>query len=58
MKRNSSNGKNPLQRGIYYDKDEECREAFNNLVNFFNILIQMDQQQKEPLIKNTPPQGI
>lgn len=47
-----------VERGIYYEKDEDYREAVSNLVNFFDILIQMDQKQKEPIIKKTPPQGI
>lgn len=32
--------------GITYDTDEEYQEAIYNLVNYFDILIQMDQQQK------------
>jgi hypothetical protein len=32
--------------GIKYDSDEEYQEAIYNLVNYFDVLIQMDQQQK------------
>lgn len=32
--------------GITYDTDEEYQEAIYNLVNYFDVLIQMDQQQK------------
>lgn len=32
--------------GIKYSTDEEYREAINNLVGFFEILIEIDQQQK------------
>lgn len=32
--------------GIVYDTDHEYMEAVNNLVGFFDVLIQMDQQQK------------
>lgn len=32
--------------GIKYDTDEEYQEAIYNLVNYFDVLIQMDQQQK------------
>lgn len=33
--------------GIVYDNDEDYREAVNNLVGYFDVLIQMDQQQKK-----------
>ncbi len=32
--------------GIKYDTDAEYQEAIYNLVNYVEILIQMDQQQK------------
>lgn len=32
--------------GIHYDTDEEYREAVTNLVGYFDVLIQMDLQQK------------
>ena len=32
--------------GITYDTNEEYQEAIYNLVNYFDVLIQMDQQQK------------
>lgn len=32
--------------GITYETDEEYQEAIYNLVNYFDVLIQMDQQQK------------
>lgn len=32
--------------GITYDTDEEYQEAIYNLVNYFDTLIQMNQQQK------------
>lgn len=31
---------------IVYDTDDEYREAINNLVGYFDILIQMDLEQK------------
>lgn len=34
--------------GIKYETDDEYREAVYNLVGFFDVLIQMDQQQKGP----------
>jgi len=39
--------------GITYDSDEEYQEAIYNLVNYFDVLIQMDQQQKA-----TPPDNL
>jgi len=36
--------------GIVYKTDEEYREAISNLVGFFDILIEIDQKQK-----NSPP---
>jgi hypothetical protein len=33
--------------GIQYKTDEEYVEAVNNLVGYFDILIQMDLQQKD-----------
>jgi hypothetical protein len=32
--------------GIAYDTDEEYYDAINNLVGFFEILIEIDQNQK------------
>lgn len=32
--------------GIKYDSDEEYRDAIQNLVGFFEILTEIDQQQK------------
>lgn len=32
--------------GIRYENDSDYEEAFNNLVGFFDVLIQMDSQQK------------
>ena len=32
--------------GVTYETDDEYKEAFSNLVGFFDILIQMDLQQK------------
>jgi hypothetical protein len=32
--------------GIHYDNDEDYIEAVNNLVGYFDVLIQMDLQQK------------
>jgi hypothetical protein len=32
--------------GIVYDSDKDYREAVNNLVDYFDILIQMDLEQK------------
>lgn len=36
--------------GIVYETDDEYREAISNLVGFFDILIQIDREQK-----NSPP---
>ena len=33
--------------GIVYDSDDDYREAVHNLVGFFEVLIEMDKQQKE-----------
>jgi len=33
--------------GIVYDTDEDYREAVNNLVGYFDVLIQMDLKQKQ-----------
>jgi hypothetical protein len=33
--------------GIIYDTDDEYKEAVHNLVGYFDILIQMDLQNKE-----------
>jgi hypothetical protein len=33
--------------GIHYETDEEYVEAVSNLVGYFDILIQMDLQQKD-----------
>ena len=35
------------ESGIRYDTDDEYIEAMHNLVGFFDVLIQMDLQQKE-----------
>lgn len=32
--------------GIYYDTDEDYREAVNNLVGYFDVLIQIERNQK------------
>lgn len=32
--------------GIIYETDEEYREAVNNLIGYFDVLIQMDLEQK------------
>lgn len=32
--------------GITYDTDEEYREAVNNLIGYFDVLIQIDLEQK------------
>lgn len=32
--------------GITYDTDDEYREAVHNFVGYFEVLIEMDQQQK------------
>lgn len=32
--------------GITYDSDEEYQEAIYNLVNYVEVLIKMDQQQR------------
>lgn len=33
--------------GIKYETDDEYREAIHNLVGYFDVLIEMDKQQKE-----------
>ena len=33
--------------GIKYETDEEYQEALHNLVSYFEILIEMDKQQKQ-----------
>lgn len=35
--------------GIKYETDDEYQEAIYNLVNYFDTLIQMDQQQQHAL---------
>jgi hypothetical protein len=32
--------------GIHYDNDDDYLEAWHNLIGFFDILIQMDMEQK------------
>lgn len=32
--------------GIMYDSDDDYREAVHNLVGYVNLLVEMDQQQK------------
>lgn len=39
--------------GIKYDTDDEYREAINNLIGFFEILIEIDQKQKVSPSKNS-----
>lgn len=41
--------------GIVYDTDNKYREAVNNLIGFFDVLIQMDQKQK--ITKNKEKQA-
>lgn len=36
-----------MEQGANYDTDEEYLEAFNNLVGYFDVLIQMDQELKQ-----------
>lgn len=31
---------------IVYDSDDDCREAMHNLAGFFDVLIQIDLEQK------------
>lgn len=38
--------------GIVYKTDEEYYEAINNLVGFFEILIEIDQKHKSPPVAN------
>lgn len=33
--------------GIKYETDDEYTEAVNNLIGFFDVLIQMDLKQKQ-----------
>lgn len=32
--------------GIMYDSDDDYREAVHNLIGYVNLLVEMDQQQK------------
>lgn len=43
--------------GIVYDNDADYEEALRNLVGFFDVLIQMDLQQKaaKRQSENPPP---
>lgn len=36
-----------MKQGAEYKTDEEYLEAFNNLVSYFDVLIEMDQEQKK-----------
>lgn len=36
-----------MDQGANYETDEEYIEAFNNLIGYFDVLIQMDQEQKK-----------
>ena len=38
--------------GITYETDDEYREAIHNLVGYFEVLIEMDKQQKESMKEN------
>lgn len=42
------------ESGITYENDADYQEAFNNLVGFFDVLIQIDLQQKAT---NRPPEN-
>ena len=33
--------------GVVYDSDDDYKEAMSNLVGYFDMLIQMDLQQKQ-----------
>ena len=39
--------------GIVYESDNDYKEAVNNLVGYFDVLIQMDLEQKRKA-KNEP----
>lgn len=39
---------------IFYDTDDEYREAMNNLAGFFDVLIQIDLEQKRKLDEQNP----
>lgn len=39
------------RKNIFYDSDDDYREAAQNLVSYFDILLQMDQQQKAQIQK-------
>lgn len=41
---------------IVYDTDDDYREAMNNLAGFFDVLIQMDLQQKAANKSASPSQ--
>lgn len=38
-----------IDKGANYETDEEYIEAFNNLVNYFNVLIEMDREQNKKM---------
>ncbi len=40
--------------GIEYATDEEYQKAFDNLVGYFDILIQMDQSRQVSKAKTSP----
>lgn len=41
--------KSLMDEGANYETDEEYVEAFHNLVSYFNVLIEMDQEQKKEI---------
>jgi hypothetical protein len=36
-----------MAQGARYETDEEYLEAFHNLVGYFDVLIEMDREQKK-----------
>ncbi len=36
-----------MEQGARYETDEEYLEAFHNLVGYFDVLIEMDREQKK-----------
>ena len=39
--------KSLIAQGANYETDEEYIEAFHNLVDYFDVLIEMDREQKK-----------
>ena len=38
-----------LDQGADYESDEDYLEAFNNLVNYFKLLLEMEEEQNKQI---------